>query len=89
MPSISMFYGIVIYMFFEDNKQHKKPHIHAKYGDSKAVFDIASTEILEGKFPHKETKFVQAWILLRQEELKANWHLAVNNETPFRIEPLR
>ncbi len=25
MPSISMFYGIVIYMYFKDNRQHNKP----------------------------------------------------------------
>ena len=89
MPSISMFYGIVIYMFFDDNKQHKKPHIHAVYGDNKAVFDIEDAEILSGKFPHKETKHVQSWIFLRQKELMANWQLAVNSETPYKIEPLR
>lgn len=31
MPTISMFYGIIIYMFFYDNKKHKLPHIHASY----------------------------------------------------------
>jgi len=31
MPSISMFYGIVIYMYFKNNRQHNKPHIHARY----------------------------------------------------------
>lgn len=31
MPAISMFYGIIIYMYFMDNKQHKTPHIHVKY----------------------------------------------------------
>jgi len=29
MPSISMFYGIIVYMYFIDNKQHHVPHIHA------------------------------------------------------------
>jgi len=27
MPAISMFYGIIIYMYFMDNKQHKAPHM--------------------------------------------------------------
>ena len=89
MPSVSMFYGIVIYMFFKDNKQHKKPHIHAVYGDFKAVFDIEDAEILDGKFPPKETKYVQSWIFLRQKELMANWQLASNNEALYKIEPLR
>ncbi|NOX08752.1 MAG: DUF4160 domain-containing protein [Gammaproteobacteria bacterium] len=29
MPSISAFYGIIIYMYFMDNKQHNLPHIMA------------------------------------------------------------
>ena len=89
MPSISMFYGIVIYMYFEDNKQHNKPHIHAFYNECEAVFDINSGEIITGKFPPKESKYVQAWVLLRQNELLANWKLALEGETLYKIEPLR
>jgi hypothetical protein len=33
MPSISMFYGITIYMYYLDTNKHKLPHIHAKYGE--------------------------------------------------------
>jgi len=29
MPTISMFFGIIIRMFFRDNRQHHLPHIHA------------------------------------------------------------
>lgn len=29
MPTISMFYGILIRMFFQDTDRHKIPHIHA------------------------------------------------------------
>lgn len=28
MPVISMFYGIVVSMYFLDNRQHRMPHIH-------------------------------------------------------------
>ena len=89
MPSISMFYGIIIYIYFEDNQQHKKPHIHAKYGEYKAVFSIKDAEIIEGKFPPKETRYVQTWISLREKELMANWDLAVNNESTYKVDPLR
>jgi hypothetical protein len=37
MPVISMFYGIIIRMFFFDNKEHKMPHIHIEYAEYKAV----------------------------------------------------
>ncbi len=31
MPTISMFYGILIRMFFQDTDRHKLPHFHAEY----------------------------------------------------------
>lgn len=30
MPTISMFFGILIRMFYKDNKQHNIPHIPVK-----------------------------------------------------------
>ena len=89
MPVLSMFYGIVIRIYFFDNKQHHVPHIHAEYSDHKAVFSIETGEILTGRFPVKKTKLVQAWIEIHREELDADWQLAVNGEEVFRIEPLR
>lgn len=31
MPTISMFYGLIVYMYYMDNKQHKTPHIHVQF----------------------------------------------------------
>lgn len=31
MPTISMFYGILIRMFFRDIDRHHEPHLHAEY----------------------------------------------------------
>ena len=28
MPTISLFYGMIVSMFYYDNKQHNSPHIH-------------------------------------------------------------
>ena len=89
MPSISMFYGIIIRMYYKDNKQHKLPHIHAFFGEYEGVFDLNSGDMLVGEFPHKETKLVQTWILLRQSELLANWQLAIEGEELYKVEPLR
>jgi hypothetical protein len=38
MPILSMFYGIIVRMYYSDNKQHHAPHIHVEYGGDKAVF---------------------------------------------------
>ena len=40
MPSISMFYGIIIYMYFRDNKQHNKPHIHVMVQEDEVIVAI-------------------------------------------------
>lgn len=89
MPSISMFYGIVIYMYFKDNRQHNKPHIHARYQGNEAVFTIPDGEVLEGNIPKSKIRLVQAWIELHKDELVANWELTVSGEQPYKIDPLR
>ncbi len=89
MPIISMFYGIIIRMYYADNQQHHVPHIHTEYGNSKAVFAIGDGRLLAGKFPNSKTRLVQAWIEIRRDELNANWKLAVNSEEVFKIDPLK
>lgn len=89
MPAISMFYGIIIYMFFFDNKKHQKPHIHAHYAEESGVIGIEDGEILSGSLPKKKMKLVQAWIEIHREELMADWKLAIEGQSIFQIEPLR
>lgn len=89
MPTISMFYGIIIYMYFFDNKKHHKPHIHAEYAEYKAALSINDGEILDGALPNKQLKMVQAWLAIHEDELRADWRLAVNGEELFRIDPLK
>lgn len=89
MPIISMFYGIIVRMYYADNQQHHVPHIHVEYGGAKAVFAIGDGKLLAGKFPNAKTRLVQAWIEIRREELNADWKLAVNSEEVFKIEPLK
>ena len=60
MPTISMFYGIIIRMFYRDNKQHNLPHIHAQYQDDVAVFDIQDGTLLDGTLPNPKRKLVEA-----------------------------
>ncbi len=89
MPILSMFYGIIVRMYFMDNKQHSVPHVHAEYAGSWAVFSIANGELLTGKLLSGKVRLVQAWIEIHREELMADWELAVNGEEVFKIEPLK
>lgn len=89
MPTISMFYGIVIYMYFFDDERHKLPHIHARYQGEQASFCIEDGALLSGQLPLSRTRLVQAWIEIHKDDLMADWNLAVNGEQPFPIDPLR
>jgi len=88
MPTISMFYGIIVRMYCSPS-EHNPPHIHAYYQDAKAVVDLNSCEITEGDFPRKQAKMLLAWTEIHHDELMADWDLASKGELPFKIEPLR
>ena len=89
MATLLIFYGLIISMFYGDNKQHKKPHIHVRFQDMKAVFSIPEGELIEGSLPPKKIKLVQAWIIMHEEDLLANWELATTENNIFKIDPLK
>jgi uncharacterized membrane protein YcaP (DUF421 family) len=89
MPVISMFYGIVVLMYYFDNQKHHLPHIHVKYQDDEAAISIPAGELLEGELRKAKLKLVQAWIEIHQDELMANWELAIEGQQVFKIDPLR
>lgn len=89
MPTISMFYGILVAILFEDTGRHNLPHIHVRYAGDKASIAIEDGRVLAGNIPPKQLKMVQAWIEIHKDELFADWELAVAGEQPFRIAPLQ
>ena len=72
MPTISVFYGIIIMMYLRD-KEHNPPHIYAFYGDDAATFYISNGEIYEGSFPNRAKKMVKEFVLKYQKELSDMW----------------
>ncbi|PCI24365.1 hypothetical protein COB57_05100 [Candidatus Peregrinibacteria bacterium] len=89
MPALSFFYGIIVYMYYLDNKRHKTPHIHVKYQNHEVVVRIPEGTILEGSIPPAKMKLLQAWIEIHQEELIADWELASSGQPIYKIEPLK
>jgi len=89
MPTISMFYGLIVYMYYMDNKQHKTPHIHVQYQDDEVIVAISDGQVLGGSIPISKMKLLQAWIELHRDELIADWQLAVSGESVYKIDPLR
>jgi len=76
-------------MYYLDTKQHKLPHIHVRYGEMEGVYEIPNGTLLEGSLPANKEKLIQAWIEIHQEDLMANWQLAVTGNQVFRIDPLK
>lgn len=89
MPVISMFYGVIVMMYYFDNRRHQLPHIHVQYGGEEAVVSIPDGDVIEGSIRANKLKLVQAWIEIHQEDLMADWQLAVNGQPIFKINPLR
>ena len=77
MPTISMFYGIIILIYYFHNQQHNTPHI------TKSIVQLLKYQAvkpLEGYLPKVKQKLVDAWVELRQEDLLADWQLAINGD---------
>jgi len=88
VPTISIFFGIIIRMYYAP-KEHGPPHIHVYYQDMVAVINIAGCEITKGKLPVKQKRLVSAWIEIHRDELLADWKLCQNGKRPFKIQPLK
>lgn len=88
MAILSMFYGLIISMYYLDNKQHHLPHIHVRYQDEEAILSIPDGTLIDGTLKLNKMKLLQAWIEIHQEELMADWTLASQGEAVFKIAPL-
>ena len=88
MPTLSVFYGIVITMYREIGERHSVPHFHAQYQGEEAAVTFDG-EILEGSLPKKKMHLVIAWAVIHQEDLLANWKLLAEGREVFKIDPLR
>ena len=61
----------------------------AEYAEYEASISIDDGSVLSGNLPAAKLKLVQAWVEIHREDLLANWKLAVNGESIFKISPLR
>ncbi len=59
MPTISMFYGMIIRMYFSMN-EHPPPHFHVYYAEHNAKVDIKTCEITDGELPTRQKRLVLA-----------------------------
>jgi hypothetical protein len=70
LPTISIFYGIIIQMFWRD---HNPPHVHATYQGMEALFAIGDGKIMRGSLPPGAVRMVSRWIVRHRMALMENW----------------
>jgi hypothetical protein len=85
MPQISIFFGIIIKMYYGD---HNPPHFHASYGEYQAIIDIQKLELWSGYLPPRALGLVIEWAAMHQPELLENWQRAMHQERLVPIKPL-
>jgi hypothetical protein len=85
MPTISIFYGIIIQMFWGD---HAPPHFHALYAEYEVLVNIQTLEIIKGTMPRRALALVLEWASEHRTELLEDWKLCEQNQTPKKISPL-
>jgi len=85
MPRISIFFGIVIYMYYDE---HAPPHFHAMYEGSEGVFGC-NGNLLKGTMTPRAARLIKEWAGMHKKELEENWERAERNMPLNWIEPLR
>jgi len=85
MPTISVFYGIIVRMYYDD---HAPPHFHAYYAGQEALIKLETLEIMEGDLPRRAYSLLLEWASAHRIELKNNWERAQRHEPVEAIDPL-
>ena len=85
MPVISVFFGIVIRMFY---REHGPGHFHAEYQGQQATFTFDG-KLLAGSIRSRTAlRLIEEWARLRRSELEANWNRVKAGDPLQKIEPL-
>lgn len=85
MPTLSIFFGIVIQMFWND---HPPPHFHAAYAGDEAVIEIATSRVMYSEMQPRALRFVLEWTELHRDELMEAWNQCSKSIPPQQIAPL-
>ena len=85
VPIISVFFGIVIRMFY---REHGVGHFHAEYQGRQATFTFDG-DVLAGSVRSRAAlRLIKEWAAAHRAELEANWNRAKAGEPLEMIPPL-
>jgi hypothetical protein len=86
MPRVSTFYGVVIYMLWNE-RDHPVAHFQVYHAGRRASVS-ADGDVLAGSLDPRALQFVREWAALRRSEILADWERARRNEPLLGIDPL-
>ena len=86
MPAISIFFGIVIRMFYND---HEPVHFHAEYQGQRGKFDLTGRMVAGNILSKTALHLIRQWAKLHAAEIAANWQRMKAGKPLETIEPLR
>ena len=72
VPTISVFFGIVIQMFW---REHGPPHFHALYAEHEALIEIRELRVIRGSLPRRALALVLEWAVEHRQALLEDWDL--------------
>jgi len=85
MPEICRFYGIIIYMYYNE---HQPPHFHAVYGEYQALISIETLSVIAGSLTPRALGLVIEWAGRNKTHLEILWEKAINHQVLDKIAPL-
>jgi hypothetical protein len=85
VPVISVFFGIVIRMFY---REHGVGHFHAEYQGQQATFTFDGETLAGAIRSRTALRLIKEWAMAHQPELEANWTRVQAGEPLERIAPL-
>jgi len=70
MPTICVFYGITVRMYYDD---HSPPHFHVFYGDFAAKISIDAGDVIAGTLPGRVLAITREWSEINRAGRIENW----------------
>ena len=85
MPEICRFFGIIVFMYFDE---HNPPHFHVRYGEYRAAISINDLRLIGGELPKRALVLVLEWANEHRNELLKNWETLRATGQFDKIQPL-
>ena len=86
MPAISIFFGIVVKMFYNE---HEPVHFHAEYHGQRGKFDLSGRMVAGNIGSKTALRLIRQWAKAHEAEIRANWRRMKAGKPLEMIEPLR